>query len=475
MKLNFVNIVKLAMLFVVVLLCVSVSKVYKGNIFYYLFFTLSLNSLFYLGFSKNKSFFELFSGLYFWLGYWLKYSIRSLFDNGLFDPIGSFNLNSGAAHDRALLVSSIAACSLLLVAFIRRLFLAPRNEESAINIYQDGLEFYKNHRKFVVAAFVSLAIIIPALNAYLGIYQRGTTPRTILPFGLNGVFTWLVFFGIASLFAVILDFETRLKQKVTLRFVSLGFLEIMLSNFSMLSRGMFLNGSALFFGINENFKKLKIKGQSTFNIKIIVIFLALMIGSVLSIEYFRSAFFNNGSSIKLNEINIKDFIGISKTTRVLLVDRWVGIEGVMAVSSYDKLGWDTLKTAWKEKFQNSGTSWYDLTIIESPYKKDNLVGHHFITLPGVVAFIFYSGNYYFLIFGMMIVGFIGTSIEYITYRFGGNNLILCSIMSQVVAYRFIHFGYVPAQSYLLFGTILGNILIFYFFNKILKFQKNYFK
>ena len=40
-------------------------------------------------------------------------------------------------------------------------------------------------------------------------------------------------------------------------------------------------------------------------------------------------------------------------------------------------------------------------------------------------------------------------------------------MGQVIAYRYAHFGYVPAQSYLLFGSLFLNILIIYLFNKLL--------
>ncbi|MFZ3231140.1 MAG: hypothetical protein WA160_13110 [Pseudobdellovibrio sp.] len=426
-----------------------------------------MNTLFYFGFDKNRSFFDLFIGLYFWLGFWLKYTLRTIFENGYFDLVGAFNLNSGQDHDRVLIISSIAAISLLIATNLRRYFFSSIHNLRKKDPHTASLLFYQKYKKNAVLLFVLLAITIPALNAYFGIYQRGTTPRTILPFGLNGIFTWLVFFGLSAFFAVLLDFEIFTEKKVSLRFVFLGFLEIMLSNFSMLSRGMFLNGSALFFGINENFKKFKLKGQLNFNIKLISFVLTLMLLSILSIEYYRSASFNNNSPIKRNQFDIKLFIEISKSTRVLLVDRWVGIEGVMAVSSYANLGWKTLDTAWREKYQDTGTSWYDLTIIESPYKPDNLIGHHFITIPGIVAFLYYSGNYCFLFFGMLFVALLGNSVEYFTYRFGGNNLILCSIMSQVVAYRFIHFGYVPSQSYLLIGTIIGTVLIFYFLNKFL--------
>ena len=44
------------------------------------------------------------------------------------------------------------------------------------------------------------------------------------------------------------------------------------------------------------------------------------------------------------------------TPKVLFLDRWVGIEGVMAVSSYPQLGWDFLFRAWQEKISDNVTS-----------------------------------------------------------------------------------------------------------------------
>ena len=62
---------------------------------------------------------------------------------------------------------------------------------------------------------------------------------------------------------------------------------------------------------------------------------------------------------------------------------------------------------------------------------------------------------------------IASSIEFLAYRLSGKNLILATLIAQVIAYRYTHFGYVPAQSYLLFGSIFLNLFIIYGLNKIL--------
>ena len=62
---------------------------------------------------------------------------------------------------------------------------------------------------------------------------------------------------------------------------------------------------------------------------------------------------------------------------------------------------------------------------------------------------------------MMVIGLFAASIERCAYKLGRGNLILCALVSQVVAFRLASFGYVPNQSYLLIGTILVNLLLIY--------------
>lgn len=153
-------------------------------------------------------------------------------------------------------------------------------------------------------------------------------------------------------------------------------------------------------------------------------------------------------------------------TKKLLIDRWVGIEGVMAVSCYQELGWKLWKRALDEKFSYNEISFYDKNIILSPYRNTDTSKHHFISLPGVIAFFFYPGSYLFLFVCMLMTGVLAAIIEITTFKVAGNNIILCALFGQVVAYRLSNFGYVPTQSYLLLGALCLNIFIFYILIKV---------
>ena len=92
---------------------------YPGQGQIYALFTVISNALLYFGFIKNAIFFDAFIGIFFWLGFWLKLTFRVAFLNGQFhEPVGNFD-GSGAAFDRALLVTSCGFLGLLAVSFIR--------------------------------------------------------------------------------------------------------------------------------------------------------------------------------------------------------------------------------------------------------------------------------------------------------------------------------------------------------------------
>ena len=135
----------------------------------------------------------------------------------------------------------------------------------------------------------------------------------------------------------------------------------------------------------------------------------------------------------------------------------------MAVSSSEKLGWELWREAWREKYQEKELSLYDRTFIDSPYTHPDIDKSvsHFVSLPGLVAFLYYPGSLGFLFIASLVCALVAAMFEIATYRFCGRNWILCSLFAQVIAFRYASFGYVPAQSYLLFGTLVLNGLIIF--------------
>ncbi len=455
----------LVLIAVVLLLGFAAGSRYEGHWFVYLLFTLLSSALLVNGFRKKAIYFDTFMGVFLWMGFWLKFSVRVVFTSGLFnEPVGVFN-RSAEAFDHALMISSCGFLALLVASLIRgRIFSyslePPSCSQSAL------FRFYRDFRKYFVALFLGLVVVVAASNIWLGIYQRGMLAQTILPFGLNGVYKWLLQFGLASVSALIIRFEIELNRNVSLMAVFPPLMECFFSNVSLLSRGMVLNSAALAVGGLKTINAMRVRINRVTLFVALITFISLFLVSLNSVSFIRNANYGGSGSAteKLAVFEIRNIPG------VVFLDRWVGIEGVMAVSSSPALGWDLWQEAWNEKFQEGRLSLYDSRFIDSPYvgAMTGKSKNHFVSLPGVIAFMYYPGSFGFLFLGMIVIGLFASLLEIATFRFAGQNWVLCSLIGQVVAYRLAGFGYVPGQSYLLFGTLLLNVLLIFFAERLLR-------
>jgi hypothetical protein len=233
----------------------------------------------------------------------------------------------------------------------------------------------------------------------------------------------------------------------------------------MLSRGMILTYSALLYGMFSEYKIRRKKIPTRLFININLVFISLFVISIYSVNLIREHDFKKLDQYDLKEIDL----GVSNVHRAipLILDRWVGIEGVMAVSSSNKIGWDLLVRAGHEKYDDKVASFYDSNLISSPYIDNDFSKKHPISLPGILAFFFYPGSFIFLFFCMFTLGLLAGLIEYFVFYLGQYNLILCSLMAQVVSYRYSNFGHVPSNSYLIISAIFLNLLIIFLLFKII--------
>lgn len=442
--------------------CVLVN--YQGSIWLYLLFTALSTALLFFGFGRNAIFFDSFIGVLLWVGFWLKFSVQMAFFGGGFNiSVGRFDGNADSL-DQVLLVINCALVAILFARIIRQRFFFsyPRSmpDISYVGLYT----FYQKYRVSLLIFFVLVVLAVCVSNAWFGIYQRGQVERVKLPFGLNGVYAWLLMFGMSSISAVILRFEFELNRERYWIAIFIALLETTCSNVSLWSRGMILNGSALMYGAAALLRRRESRLPLGLTGFAVVVFGGLFAISVLSVNYLRSStFYSDYSASERGS-------AVVEQTTTLFLDRWVGVEGVMAVVGSESKGWGVFKEAIFEKFDKSVNSFYDQNFVETGYDNSRDDGLHFISLPGYVAFLFYPGSYLFLICAIFVFSMVAASFEYLVYRLGGNNLVFCALIAQVIAFRYTSFGYVPLQSYMLFGSILLNVLILFFFDKLLRFS-----
>lgn len=439
---------------------------YPGQAWVYVLFTFAANALLFFGFRPGAIFFDSFIGLLFWLGFWLKFSVRMAFMGGQFhESVGTFN-GSGAAFDQALLVCICAFAALLMASIIRERWMFSYRNQPRAGPHDACLAFYTNFRFAILAAFVAVVLLVGGSNLILGIYQRGAIPRTVLPFGLGGVYTWLLLFGLSSASSLLLHLEMRRTGRISVILAGLAIFECFITNVSLLSRGMILNATSILLGLYGAARQVGIVQRFWTWAAIGTIFATAFIASVLGVNHLRSGQYTGSVSAGgLAGIPVNAHV-IKSSTMALFLDRWVGMEGVLAVVGSPLRSWSFWDQAWKETYQKK-LSFYDANLITSAYVNTDLTKVHHVSLPGIVAFFYYPGSMPFLFGSLLLLGLLAACFEWLAFKLGGGNLILCALCAQVIAARFAHFGYLPKQTYLLFGTILLNLLLIYFANWLL--------
>ncbi|WP_440652114.1 hypothetical protein [Candidatus Pelagibacter sp. HIMB1542] len=219
-----------------------------------------------------------------------------------------------------------------------------------------------------------------------------------------------------------------------------------------------------------NFYNFKNNLGRKINIKkiffIIILSLLLFLVSLLIVEKQRNSYnlnIPNADEKKIYENRIKDETYLKSSYQkifTLITKRFVGIDSVILLSSTDNLNIKLLYNSLFENFNFKNNNFYEKQFLGYKHVNDNLAENvRVIKTPGIIAFIYYSGSYLILFLSMFIIGIFLSYIEIFILHLSYNNVYLCSLLSQVIVYRLIHFGINPLNSLLFFVPIIF-ILIF---------------
>ena len=461
-------------IFFYILLLMSITSTtyfYNGNKINIFFLGLVSSFIFLFVFSKKAYFFEIFFGGFLWLGFWYKTFIIIVFDNYNFrEGAGYFDL---VAYDKkinildnALMVAIYGITGFLLACLVKNKFL--------YNFYsykelRKNIESFVNIKTLVIffTIFIIIFFIIVFSNFFFGIYQRGILATFKVHFLISAIYKWLLLFGFSSFVAFSFAFAFKNKLRVYF-FSSISIIETFFTSISLLSRGMIFNLFAIFIGLYKSNKIFKLNLNLKFFLIYLFSILIFFYVSVISVNYLRANIF----FVKLDSVHIKqnddrtdirvikrynthkkafsEFLSLSKT-------RWVGIDALVAVESYDSKSYGLFIESFKDRFNKTKYPFYERKIQQR--KKNTKINtiEYGITTPGILAFLYYTGSKFFVFVLVFIISIIILTIErYIFLLF--NNLVLCSVLSQVLAYRLIHFGYMPQNTYLLLTSFLLTIL-----------------
>lgn len=467
----------LSILIGILLLTYLGTQNYNSNKINYLSFSIISNFLILFATRKDAIFFETFFSLLLWLGFWFKFTCTIVFTDGIFrEGVGIFDY-SKKSFDDVLFVSQIGLLSFIISGYFRQLYLFKYPEKLKLPNLKKN--FFSLGRKKIWLFFMFFFIFIALINFNFKIYQKGLLPIYDLNFILSGIFKWLLLFGLSAFSATLVFYEFNFYKKFFFISVVVILLETFFTSFSMLSRGMIFNAIALIYGIYKFSKKINTPNDFNYYLKSVTLIFLLFYISVSSVNYIRANYFYVGKSVNFvldkakqaeTQTETKKYATskeINSEILYLIINRWVGVDGIMAVTSKkDILSLEFLFSSFKERPNKDTPTFYELTFGLEENKVtselyENVKGN---TLPGILAFLYYSGSYYILFIGIFILSIIASYIEFLSFKLSSNNLIFSSLIGQVIAFRFIHFGYLPHQTYLLFGTIILTILFVYIFD-----------
>lgn len=471
------------------LISIYASKFYEGSILIFSFYCFFLIlTVFYLT-SDKASYFEIFFSCYIFLGFWFKYIFSLIFYNGkVFDSGQMRSVNIDQVLTLVILVSLVC----LISSFINKNFMSineKRNKERIRSFFEN---FYLKNRSTILFLFLLLTIVVGFFNITLGIYQRGFIYLSGVSFYLKDLIKWLLLFGFTTFSCFIIYIEILNYKKINFFTFIVGVLEIFISYTSMLSRSFVINAISLILPTYQKTLFLKKNDKKFFLFFIIILFLTILslyFTSKIRLEKLDSIqqeWFlkkkNHNQLEKTEDLKIKEYnlqirefetnsttphnehIAPVKMINFILINRWIGIESLIVVFSYEKKSFDLFLKALNENKNNLENTFYEKTFaltsgnnieVNQKYLKGN-------TLPGIISFLYYSGSIYFVLISLFIIFILCNSFERLIKRIAVGNTIFACFLSNMIATRLFHFGYAPKDTYLFILSILLSILLMIF-------------
>ena len=447
---------------------------YIGSSIYYILFSVVAFVFFIYLTDEKSSFFDNFLAIFFFLGYWLSFSIKISFYNSNFikfsDGFGFFDFSSDS-FDEALLVCITSYMAIIVASKITRLIF-----KNAPNFKFNTNSTNKISKKEFNTSLILLffSILIAFINFKFHIYQRGINFDSNLNFFIANLIKWLILVGIMFFFVHFIYFFIQKKFYPNL-LIFISIVAKFILSLSMLSRAMIFDLSSIFWALFkfENKKKNMVIILVFFLISLFLFFLTINMTSKLRhnvnqkfllLENFQETRSSNTKTVNesYERITNPEKKKLLDFYERVLISRLHGFEAVMAVVGEKDKGWTLLKNALKEK-PGKRFSFFDT--LKKDYRAPENSSLKSITLPGIIAFLYYSGSLSFLFISLLIIVLIFSLFEKIVIKITNGNYLLASLISQIIAYRLWHFGYLPLASYKLILSILLFLALVLLFNK----------
>ena len=453
--------------------------IYENSILIYIIFTII--TFFYLNHSleKKSSYYSLFISVFLYLGFWFKFSINNILQNQYIERVGSFDFLPKNI-DQVIFVSCIGILGFMLPSLLYSSYYKFFNFKSVKKMEFKNIEkFYFNNKKKIILILFIILFFFVFTNLIYNIYQKGDisyTGNTLIKY----FYGWLLQFGLASFFVFIIFFEKNNKRIWI--YILFAMIESFFSGISLLSRNLIFLHFYLFIGIEKLFKKLN---KDLFLLCIFSFLLFIVSNLIIYKERLdrgeAKASYNLEIKKKIDKQEkntAKSYIKyISKTNPLdyylfeIVINRFVGIDGVMAVNAKQNKNFSDYFESFKHSdVKKKYLSFYDREYLHI-YKKEKLYNEfnnlNYQFSPGFIAHAYMSGSIVFVFLICFFTSLIILSLERFLKKVISNSIFVSLIMF-FISYRIIHFGYDPLNSYKLLLALTLNIILYYLIEAFLK-------
>lgn len=422
------------------------------------------------------------------LGFWVKFNVHMLLQYAFVEPIGHFD-NSPASWDRALMLCSAAAWGACIPRVCQLLFW--RNRVDAQPEQHPVPAWYFKGRRWVWGLTLAVIGALALCNYNVAIYQIGVTPQLQLPRVASISAAWLISIGFALWLAVLVQWERLLRPANWHVALLAPLFEGFASSVSALSRSLYLLHAIPYF-------VALLKPGSGMRARPAVILTMLFVlsfgASIVVVQFDRSRFFSpiaagfaappaagspvattnlGQTSAPQNSAPQNNAPQNNEATREIKkawlrhnfrqvvkmpVDRWIGMEGILAVSSAPRLGWDVFVEALTES-PRLGTEALYQKVAKSKYRASEKFV--FLTTPGVAGVLAFAGSLGFVVLGLALITSLIMGTEFAIVRLTRNPLL--TSMAALAMTNIVHqlqFPYLAFTFFVeLWFTIGGLVLI----------------
>ena len=459
---NYKIIVKFLLVLLFIAAVVLQEATYIGSFEYFIFYSAVFFGLLITMLFSNNGYFYIFGGWLLFLGFWVKSFWHSMTGLAFVEPTGGFKFTS-SQWDEVLLVTSVGVLSFVIAGYLFRL-LASKRLPLNITCFKNPFE-YRGWLKLFFIFFVFFVILV-LINLHYRICIIGFTPTVKLLWPLNALITLMILGGGLALSASVLIWGLVLSRVSILKIlVSVIFLGLIL-NISCMSRGLILTLTIPIFYATYINKDIFSRISKIGIFIVLLTFILSLVSSFYSVNQLRKHEYRKETSLPV--VSATDFADFATSFFHFAIDRWTGVEGVMAVVDYDKKSLSLITQAIQDSPFNKPSIYEHISPWPSNISKTLASGVRNFSIPGIFAFLYYSDSLVIVGLITFFISLLALCAELLVFNLL-QNPFFTSTLSWIMAFNIFAFSGVPKFSLPLVEFLILFVLLYYIFQRSMLF------